>query len=126
MKKILDALTQVVGQAFVDSGYEASYGKVTISNRPDLCIFKACYFFTGADAAADDGFEVFFVIYYGFWFLFKHERLLPFRPLYSFSPSLVSSISSCSSPTPSSNRTLSTACGQLTETQARLFFAFAS
>ncbi|MBP3701437.1 MAG: arginine--tRNA ligase [Lachnospiraceae bacterium] len=40
MKKILDALSEVVGQAFVDSGYDASLGKVTLSNRPDLCEFQ--------------------------------------------------------------------------------------
>ena len=50
MKKILDALTQVVGQAFVDSGYEASYGKVTISNRPDLCEFQCNGAMAGAKA----------------------------------------------------------------------------
>ncbi len=50
MKKILDALTEVVGQAFVDSGYEASYGKVTISNRPDLCEFQCNGAMAGAKA----------------------------------------------------------------------------
>ena len=50
MKKILDALTQVVGQGFVDSGYEASYGKVTISTRPDLCEFQCNGAMGGAKA----------------------------------------------------------------------------
>ena len=27
-------------QAFVDAGYEASFGKVTVSNRPDLCQYQ--------------------------------------------------------------------------------------
>lgn len=40
MKKILDVLSDWVGQAFAENGYEASLGKVTLSNRPDLCEFQ--------------------------------------------------------------------------------------
>lgn len=40
MKKILDALSEIVGQAFAECGYDAAYGKVTVSNRPDLCEFQ--------------------------------------------------------------------------------------
>ena len=36
MKKILDLITGEVTQAFVDCGYDAKYGKVTLSNRPEL------------------------------------------------------------------------------------------
>ena len=48
MKKLLDVLSAQVGQAFEDCGYDRSYGKVTVSNRPDLCEFQC----NGALAAA--------------------------------------------------------------------------
>ena len=48
MKKILDLITGEVTQAFVDCGYDAKYGKVTLSNRPDLCEYQC----NGAMAAA--------------------------------------------------------------------------
>ena len=37
MEKLLDRITAAVSEAFANCGYEAEYGKVTISNRPDLC-----------------------------------------------------------------------------------------
>ncbi len=40
MKKILDIITEKMEQAFVAAGYEAAYGKVTVSNRPDLCQYQ--------------------------------------------------------------------------------------
>ena len=33
MKKILDLITDEVTKAFTDCGYDAKYGKVTLSNR---------------------------------------------------------------------------------------------
>ena len=48
MKKILDIITEKMQQAFVDAGYDASFGRVTISNRPDLCEYQC----NGAMAAA--------------------------------------------------------------------------
>ena len=48
MNKILDIITQKMQQAFVDAGYEASFGRVTVSNRPDLCEYQC----NGALAAA--------------------------------------------------------------------------
>ena len=48
MKKILDIITEKMQQAFVDAGYEASFGRVTVSNRPDLCQYQC----NGALAAA--------------------------------------------------------------------------
>ncbi len=48
MKKILDIITEKMQQAFVDAGYEASFGRVTVSNRPDLCEYQC----NGALAAA--------------------------------------------------------------------------
>ena len=40
MEKILDIISKKVEQAFVEAGYEASYGRVTVSNRPDLCQYQ--------------------------------------------------------------------------------------
>ena len=48
MKKILDIITAKMQQAFVDAGYDASFGRVTVSNRPDLCEYQC----NGALAAA--------------------------------------------------------------------------
>ena len=48
MKKILDIMTAKMQQAFVDAGYDASFGRVTVSNRPDLCEYQC----NGALAAA--------------------------------------------------------------------------
>ncbi|MBQ9838284.1 MAG: arginine--tRNA ligase [Oscillospiraceae bacterium] len=48
MEKILDIISKKMEQAFVDAGYEATYGRVTVSNRPDLCEYQC----NGALAAA--------------------------------------------------------------------------
>ena len=48
MKKILDIITANMQQAFVDAGYDANFGMVTVSNRPDLCEYQC----NGALAAA--------------------------------------------------------------------------
>ena len=48
MKKILDIISEKMQQAFVDAGYDASFGRVTVSNRPDLCEYQC----NGALAAA--------------------------------------------------------------------------
>ena len=48
MQKILDIITEKMQQAFVDAGYDASFGRVTVSNRPDLCEYQC----NGALAAA--------------------------------------------------------------------------
>ena len=40
MKKILDIISEKMAQAFQEAGYDASYGKVTVSNRPDLCQYQ--------------------------------------------------------------------------------------
>lgn len=48
MKKILDLITAEVTNAFLSAGYEAKYGRATLSNRPDLCEFQC----NGAMAAA--------------------------------------------------------------------------
>ena len=48
MEKILDIITGKMQQAFQDAGYDASFGRVTVSNRPDLCEYQC----NGALAAA--------------------------------------------------------------------------
>ena len=48
MKKILDLITAEAKAAFVACGYEEAYGKVNLSNRPDLCEYQC----NGAMAAA--------------------------------------------------------------------------
>ena len=48
MKKILDLITGEMVQAFTEAGYDASYAKVSLSNRPDLCEYQC----NGAMAAA--------------------------------------------------------------------------
>ena len=40
MEKILDIITAKMQQAFVDAGYDASFGRVTVSNRSDLCEYQ--------------------------------------------------------------------------------------
>ena len=40
MKKILDIITAKMEKAFESAGYEASFGRVTVSNRPDLCEYQ--------------------------------------------------------------------------------------
>ncbi|MCM1112391.1 MAG: arginine--tRNA ligase [Muribaculum sp.] len=40
MKKLLDILSEKMGEAFAAAGYDASLGRVTVSNRPDLCEYQ--------------------------------------------------------------------------------------
>ena len=40
MEKILDIISSKMQEAFVAAGYDASFGKVTVSNRPDLCQYQ--------------------------------------------------------------------------------------
>ena len=48
MEKILDIITAKMQAAFEAAGYDASFGRVTVSNRPDLCEYQC----NGALAAA--------------------------------------------------------------------------
>lgn len=50
MKEILDVIKEAVTAAFVDCGYDETYGRVSISNRPDLCEYQC----NGAMAAAKE------------------------------------------------------------------------
>jgi len=40
MKKILDMITEKMQQAFESAGYDPAFGRVTVSNRPDLCEYQ--------------------------------------------------------------------------------------
>ncbi len=40
MKKILDLISEETERAFAAAGYDAELGKVTLSNRPDLCEYQ--------------------------------------------------------------------------------------
>ncbi len=40
MEKLLEKLSQTVAEAFEAAGYDPACGKVTVSNRPDLCEFQ--------------------------------------------------------------------------------------
>ena len=40
MKKLLDRITEETAGAFAACGYDRAYGKVTLSNRPDLCEYQ--------------------------------------------------------------------------------------
>ena len=48
VKKILDLIADEMKSAFTACGYDASYAKVVLSNRPDLCEYQC----NGAMAAA--------------------------------------------------------------------------
>ena len=37
MEKILDLISGKMADAFESAGFDRSYGRVTVSNRPDLC-----------------------------------------------------------------------------------------
>ena len=48
MSEFLTCISNTVSEAFASAGYDASYGRVSLSNRPDLCEFQC----NGALAAA--------------------------------------------------------------------------
>ena len=48
MERILDMITGKMQKAFSDAGYDPAFGRVTVSNRPDLCEYQC----NGALAAA--------------------------------------------------------------------------
>ncbi len=50
MKKMMDLLAEEMSAAFEKAGYDASYGKVTVSNRPDLCEYQCNGAMAGAKA----------------------------------------------------------------------------
>lgn len=50
MKKIREYMEEEIQQAFLEAGYETEYGKVTLSNRPDLCEYQCNGAMAGAKA----------------------------------------------------------------------------
>lgn len=50
MKKIIDLIAEELAGAFEQAGYDKSYGKVTLSNRPDLCEYQCNGAMAGAKA----------------------------------------------------------------------------
>ncbi len=48
MERILDIITEKMQKAFSDAGYDPAFGRVAVSNRPDLCEYQC----NGALAAA--------------------------------------------------------------------------
>lgn len=50
MQRIIDNISEIIMNAFKESGYDGKYGRVSVSNRPDLCEFQC----NGAMAAAKE------------------------------------------------------------------------
>ena len=50
MRKLIELITEEVSAAFAAAGYRADLGRVTVSNRPDLCEFQC----NGAMAGAKE------------------------------------------------------------------------
>ena len=50
MKKLIDLLAEEMQAAFENAGYDASYGRVSVSNRPDLCEYQCNGAMAGAKA----------------------------------------------------------------------------
>ena len=48
MKTVIEEIEQIVKAAFEESGYDGSYARISVSNRPDLCEYQC----NGAMAAA--------------------------------------------------------------------------
>lgn len=50
MKKMIDFITEELKEAFEKAGYDGSYARVTLSNRPDLCEYQCNGAMAGAKA----------------------------------------------------------------------------
>lgn len=50
MKKLMEIMAEELSSAFEKAGYDPEYGKVTVSNRPDLCEFQCNGAMAGAKA----------------------------------------------------------------------------
>lgn len=50
MKQLIDMITEEMEEAFEAAGYDRSYAKVTLSNRPDLCEYQCNGAMAGAKA----------------------------------------------------------------------------
>ena len=50
MKKLMELMAEELASAFEKAGYDPEYGKVTVSNRPDLCEYQCNGAMAGAKA----------------------------------------------------------------------------
>ena len=50
MKKLMELMAEELASAFEKAGYDSEYGKVTVSNRPDLCEYQCNGAMAGAKA----------------------------------------------------------------------------
>ena len=50
MKKLMELMAEELSAAFEKAGYDPSYGRVTVSNRPDLCEYQCNGAMAGAKA----------------------------------------------------------------------------
>ena len=50
MDKIINLIAEELAEAFEKAGYDRSYARVTISNRPDLCEYQCNGAMAGAKA----------------------------------------------------------------------------
>lgn len=50
MKKLMEKMAEELSAAFEKAGYDPAYGKVTVSNRPDLCEYQCNGAMAGAKA----------------------------------------------------------------------------
>lgn len=50
MKKLMELMAKELSAAFEKAGYDPSYGKISVSNRPDLCEFQCNGAMAGAKA----------------------------------------------------------------------------
>ena len=49
MKKFMDRISEEMKAAFARAGYEPELGKVSVSNRPDLCEYQCNGAMVGAE-----------------------------------------------------------------------------
>jgi len=54
MKKFLELISEEMGKGFEAAGYEAQLGRVTVSNRPDLCEYQCNGAMAGAKSPDHD------------------------------------------------------------------------
>ena len=68
MKKLTDYMAEELSAAFEKAGYDSSYGKVGVSNRPDLCEYQCNGAMAGAKAYKKAPFMLSLIhIYYKMW-----------------------------------------------------------
>ncbi|MDO5136536.1 MAG: arginine--tRNA ligase [Eubacteriales bacterium] len=58
MKKVMELMAEELSAAFERAGYDPSYGRVAVSNRPDLCEFQCNGAMAGAKAYKKAPFQI--------------------------------------------------------------------